>query len=83
MSVASDGPAVRIADLVVEVDGRVLLQLPRLQIAAGERVAIVCANGAGKSTPLRVLGGFVGPARGEVEVLGQRLDTLSTARWRR
>lgn len=83
MSIASDGLVVRINDLAVEADGRVLLQLPRLQIAAGERVAIVGANGAGKSTLLRVLGGFVRPARGEVEVLGRRLDTLDRAGWRR
>lgn len=83
MSIASDGLVVRINDLAVEADGRVLLQLPRLQIAAGERVAIVGANGAGKSTLLRVLGGFVRPARGEVEVLGRQLDTLDRAGWRR
>jgi len=82
MSLVADGLVVRINDLVVEADGRVLLQLPRLQIAAGERVAIVGANGAGKSTLLRVLGGFVRPARGEVDVLGRRLNTLDRAGWR-
>jgi len=83
LSATAHVPAVRITGLVVEVAGRVLLQLPRLQIEAGERVAIVGANGAGKSTLLRVLGGFMHPARGQVEVLGRRLDTLDRAAWRR
>ena len=82
MTVATQVPAVRITDLVVEADGRVLLQLPRLQIAAGERVAVIGANGAGKSTLLRVLGGFARPARGEVQVLGRPLGTLDRAGWR-
>ena len=79
MSGSANAPAVRIADLVVEAGGRVLLQLGRLEIAVGERVAIVGPNGAGKSTLLRVLGGFARPARGQVEVLGRRLDTLDRA----
>jgi phosphonate transport system ATP-binding protein len=75
----------RITDLVVEAGGRTLLHLPRLQINAGERVALVGPNGAGKSTLLRVLTGFTVPASGEVELLDrrfgatQRLDRLG---WR-
>lgn len=67
----------RVSDLVVEAGGRTLLQLPRLQIGAGERVALVGPNGAGKSTLLRVLSGFVVPARGEVELLGRRFGATT------
>ncbi len=69
--------AIRVTDLVVEAGGRTLLHLPRLEIGAGERVALVGPNGAGKSTLLRVLTGFVVPVRGEVEVLGRRFGIHS------
>lgn len=56
------------------IDGRTLLDIDRLSIAHGERVAIVGRNGAGKTTLLRLLSGFVRPVRGTTEVLGRSLD---------
>ncbi|CCG02525.1 phosphonate ABC transporter ATP-binding protein [Blastococcus saxobsidens] len=41
-----------------------------LEVAAGERLAVVGASGAGKSTLLGVLNGSVRPDVGEVRVLG-------------
>ena len=38
-----------------------------LRIAVGERVAIIGANGSGKSTPLRVLHGLLRPTEGRVQ----------------
>ncbi len=55
-------------------DGRVTLDLPRLQLQHGERLAIVGPNGAGKSTLLRCLSGFLRPQAGQVQVLGQELS---------
>ncbi|QEH48009.1 thiamine ABC transporter ATP-binding protein [Aggregatibacter actinomycetemcomitans] len=42
-----------------------------LQVAAGERVAVVGPSGAGKSTLLNFIAGFVLPTRGEIWLNGE------------
>jgi phosphonate transport system ATP-binding protein len=69
-----------IEHLVCQASGRTLLDLQRLQVRAGERIAVVGHNGAGKSTLLRCLSGFVRPARGHATVLGHALDAALSAR---
>ena len=54
---------------------RPVLTLESLEIARGERVAIIGPSGAGKSTLLRSLKGYVLPRRGKVEVLGVNLGS--------
>ena len=74
------------ADLLVEnlrcaaPDGRVTLELPRLHVQRGERLAIVGPNGAGKSTLLRCVSGFLRPQSGRVQVLGQEVGKGLPAR---
>ncbi|ETD88180.1 ABC transporter ATP-binding protein [Rhodobacter capsulatus] len=46
--------------------GRQLLQIPRLQIAAGAAVVLRGPSGAGKSTLLHVLAGLITPQAGRV-----------------
>ena len=51
-----------------------------LDVAYGERIAIVGASGSGKSTLLNLIGGLDRPTRGSVKVAGQNLSDLSD-RW--
>ena len=62
-------PAVQIDDVQVTAAGRILLDVPRLVVGTGERVAIVGPNGAGKSTLLKAVGGLVPVQRGRIVVL--------------
>jgi len=53
----------------------------RLDIAAGEQVALIGRSGTGKTTLLHILAGILRADQGEVEIAGARLDTMSeTAR---
>lgn len=47
-----------------------------LRVASGEVVALLGANGAGKSTVLRTVSGLLRPRAGTVRFLGQRIDGL-------
>jgi len=47
-----------------------------LEVAAGERVAIVGASGAGKTTFMHILGGLDRPSSGRVAFEGQELSRL-------
>lgn len=51
-----------------------------LEVARGERVAIMGASGSGKSTLLHIAGGMDLPDDGWVEVLGQRVNELPEPR---
>jgi branched-chain amino acid transport system ATP-binding protein len=45
-------------------------------VAEGSIVALLGANGAGKSTTLKSISGLVPPARGTVAFRGRRIDVL-------
>ena len=50
-----------------------------LEIARGEQVALIGRSGSGKTTLLHILAGILRPDRGEVEIVGARLDAMNEA----
>ncbi|MES9925747.1 MAG: ABC transporter ATP-binding protein [Candidatus Thiodiazotropha endolucinida] len=57
-----------------------VLHIPALEVARGERIFIRGASGSGKSTLLALLAGVNLPTRGDVKVLGETINRLSSAR---
>lgn len=55
------------------------LTVPSLDVAAGERVAVVGPSGSGKTTLLNLIAGILSADRGEIEIDGTRLDKLDDA----
>jgi branched-chain amino acid transport system ATP-binding protein len=45
-------------------------------INPGEVVSIVGSNGAGKSTLIKTISGLLKPTEGEIEFMGERIDTI-------
>ncbi|MBP2368842.1 ABC transporter ATP-binding protein [Pseudonocardia parietis] len=75
----ADGARVRVRGLTHHyVDGHPVLSEVDLDVAPGERVALVGASGAGKSTLAGIVAGVHAPAAGTVEIGGARLDELDS-----
>jgi iron complex transport system ATP-binding protein len=64
-------------DLVVARGGRTILDGVGLSLAAGEAVALVGPNAAGKSTLVRTLAGLLVPVSGTVSLRGRPLSSHS------
>jgi ABC-type sugar transport system ATPase subunit len=65
-----DGAAIAFEDVVVNRDGRTILDVPRLEIAAGSATVLFGPNGAGKTTMLRLIAGLEAPDTGVVRLDG-------------
>lgn len=74
---------VTVTNLVVERNGRVVLQAERLAITQGEVLAVVGPNGAGKSTLLLALARLLKPKQGEIWFDGRPAAAESDTAYRR
>ncbi|WP_433336470.1 thiol reductant ABC exporter subunit CydD [Spirillospora sp. CA-294931] len=81
----SGPPRVRLDEVTLRHEGRDVpaLDAVTLDIAPGERVALVGASGAGKSSVLTLLLGLAVPSGGVIRVGDHDLSTLDLAAWRR
>jgi branched-chain amino acid transport system ATP-binding protein len=70
-------PLLEFSELTVRYGAIEALKGTDLYINEGEIVALIGANGAGKSTTLRAVSGMVPPARGEVRFKGTSLAGLA------
>jgi branched-chain amino acid transport system ATP-binding protein len=64
----------RIRDLHLDYAGVIALRGVDLDVAEGELVALVGANGAGKSSVLAAVSGLHRPVRGSIEFLGREIS---------
>ncbi|MEJ8810307.1 ABC transporter ATP-binding protein [Variovorax ureilyticus] len=70
-------PILKVAGLVAGYGPTTVLNELTLQVAAGERLAMLGRNGAGKSTTLRALMGLVRVRSGRIEFEGEDITALS------
>lgn len=69
--------------LVHRYAGRAALQLPALDLAAGEHCALIGPSGSGKTTLLHILAGILPPTEGRVVLAGDDLyQPRRDDRWR-
>jgi tungstate transport system ATP-binding protein len=74
---------IEIRDLLVQRNGREVLNIESLEIQRGETLGVVGPNGAGKSTLLLTLAQLLKPARGEIRFDGKPLYDLDELEYRR
>ncbi|MBI4332940.1 MAG: ABC transporter ATP-binding protein [Chloroflexi bacterium] len=80
---ASD-PVVQAKDLLVELGGRRVLEIPSLQVQPNEVLVIIGPNGSGKTTLLLCLALLLKPTAGTVLYQSQPVNSNSSVlRWRR
>ncbi|WP_019012380.1 ABC transporter ATP-binding protein [Deinococcus aquatilis] len=65
---AGDGASVHVQNLTVKFGSNTVLSDLTLDVAPGERVAVVGASGGGKTTLLRVLAGLTPHSAGQVQI---------------
>jgi iron complex transport system ATP-binding protein len=74
--VSSDRPVVAFAGVGLRIDGTTILRDVDWRVGRGERWVVLGANGAGKTTMLRIAACYQHPTSGTVDVLGHRLGRV-------
>jgi len=74
---------IQIRDVLIQRNGRDVLQVDSLDIQRGETLAVVGPNGAGKSTLLLVLARLIKPVHGEIIYGGKSLTQWNELEYRR
>ena len=70
-------------DYAYETDGRTAVRDSTLDVAPGETIALVGASGAGKSTVLSLVIGFIRPTSGRMLLDGADMNALDLRTYRR
>jgi tungstate transport system ATP-binding protein len=74
---------IQIDELLIQRNGRDVLQVPSLDIQRGETLTVVGPNGAGKSTLLLALARLLIPAQGDITYAGKSLRQWDELEYRR
>ena len=72
----ADEPRLKVRDLVAGYGSRMILRGLDFEVAAGELVTLLGANGSGKSTAMNTISGFVKPSKGEILLDGENIAGL-------
>ncbi len=67
----------KVRDLAVEIQKTPILRQVSLEVPEGSVAGLIGRNGAGKTTFLRTLMGFLKPSSGSAEILGRDMRTLT------
>jgi len=70
-------PVLRLTDIAASYGAIQALSGLSLLVGDGEIIALLGANGAGKSTTLRTISGLLHPSQGTITFQGQRIDRAS------
>lgn len=72
----SGPPVLSLSDVDVYRSGKLVLRGIDWEVREGQRWAVLGPNGCGKTTLVQLASGYLHPARGSVEILGQRLGRV-------
>jgi spermidine/putrescine transport system ATP-binding protein len=73
-------PAISLRGLAKRYGRHEALQPTDLDIGDGEFFCLLGPSGSGKTTTLNLIGGFLAPSEGEIEIRGRRVDRLPAHR---